>query len=275
MVIAIMLTGVVAGPAAVSSAALPHPIYFWSSTAEVIHGPGQLPAPEVKRPSVIGMLADGSWAIIHLRWTGWGTRVAHATGTSSASNGNPNQAEGKRTNRPAKVALSHPGQFRGDEVYRCFTLTVRSHPASDQHLCLTRSGRYWYLSAAKSPTHAAFYARGQLRTTCQDDGHNYISGETATAHGKKAKFVGTLARFHPCGEDGGYFTSNKKTITLTLTPASKITLFKNEFLPDFTDMKTVTAAHFPRWFRKNKDEPVYQFSGPKSDVKKLSERFIS
>jgi hypothetical protein len=274
IVVATVLTGFVAGSAVPSGAApsrvaLPHPIYFWNSTVAVIRGPGQLPAPEAIRPSVIGMFADGSWAIIHLRWTGWGSSIAHATGTSSASNGIPNQAEGKRIKRPATVALSHPGQFHGREVYRCFTLTVPSKPTSNQHLCLTRSGLYWYLA----PAQRAASSHVQYQATCKNDGHTYISGKTATVQGQKAKFVGTLVRFHPCGEDGGYFTSNNTTITLTLTPASKITVFKNELDPSTT--KTVTAAHFPRAFRMNKDEPIYQYSGPKSAVNKLSEHFVS
>jgi hypothetical protein len=116
-------------------------------------------------------------------------------------------------------------------------------------------------------------SHGQHQTKCKNDGHKYISGKKATAHGKKTKFVGKFARFHPCGEDTGYFTGNKRTITLTLTRASKITVFTNELNP--SDTKTVTAAQFPHKFKQNKDEPIYQFSGPKSAVKKLSEHFVS
>jgi hypothetical protein len=123
------------------------------------------------------------------------------------------------------------------------------------------------------PTSAIASSHPQHQTRCKNDGHKYIMGKTATAHGKRAKFVGTFARFHPCGEDDGYFTGETKTITLTLTPASKITMFKNELDP--SDTKTVTAAHFPHSFRKNKDEPIYRYSGPKSAVKKLSEHFVS
>jgi hypothetical protein len=123
------------------------------------------------------------------------------------------------------------------------------------------------------PGSAIASSSGQQQTKCKNDGHTYISGTSATVHGKKAKFVGKLVRFHPCGEDDGYFTGNKKTITLTLTPASKIVVFKSELDP--SDTKTVTAARFPHSFRKNKDEPIYRYSGPKSAVKKLSEHFVS
>jgi hypothetical protein len=124
------------------------------------------------------------------------------------------------------------------------------------------------------PTSAMASSHSHHQTRCKNDGHNYIYGTSATAHGKKATFVGTFKRFHPCGEDDGYFTGKKKdAITLTLTTASKIIVFKDQLGPSQT--KRVTAAHFPHSFRKNKDEPIYQFSGPKSAVNKLSEHFVS
>jgi hypothetical protein len=129
---------------------LPQPIYFWGSTATAVSVPkGQGPAPNTRliRPPMILMFADGSWDIGHLRWSGWGSSVAHASGISSASNGIPNQAEGKRIKQPAQVALSNPGRFQGHEVYRCFTLTVASYPASDEHLCLKAQGGYTYFES--------------------------------------------------------------------------------------------------------------------------------
>jgi hypothetical protein len=128
-------------------------------------------------------------------------------------------------------------------------------------------------AALAAPTGALASSPSHGQTKCKNDGHKYITGKTATTHGKKAEFVGTFARFHPCGEDDGYFTGNKKTITLTLTTKSTITVFKTEQDPSVT--KTVTAAHFPHAFKKNKDEPIYRYSGPKSGVKKLSEHFVS
>jgi hypothetical protein len=95
------------------------------------------------------MLADGSWNIDHLRWPGWGGGVPRATGISNASNATPNAAEGKRIKRPANVMLSDPGRFEGHEVYRCFTLTVPTFPASDERLCLEdRAGYHYFESTA-------------------------------------------------------------------------------------------------------------------------------
>lgn len=123
---------------------------------------------------------------------------------------------------------------------------------------------------------AAATASGQAhdrpgQTHCKNDGHSYIWGKSATAHGDKAKFTGKLLRFHPCGEDDGYFTNTHRTITLTLTPASTIKVFKNELNPSVR--KTVTAAHFPRAFNHRKAEPYYRFHGPTTAVRKLSEFF--
>jgi hypothetical protein len=128
-------------------------------------------------------------------------------------------------------------------------------------------------SLLAAPTSAIATSPAHHQTKCKNDGHKYISGVTATRHGKKAEFVGTFARFHPCGEDDGYFTGNKKTITLTLTPKTTIKVFKNELNP--SKFRTVTAAHFPRAFKKNKDEFIYRYSGPRSGVQKLSEHFVS
>jgi hypothetical protein len=95
---------------------------------------------------VIGLFADGSWDVEHLRWTGWGSSVARATGISSASNGIPNQAQGKRIKTLAHVILSNPGRFQGREVYRCFTLSVPA-PATSEHLCLKGHSGYWGMLA--------------------------------------------------------------------------------------------------------------------------------
>jgi hypothetical protein len=140
---------------ALVSGAVPQPIYFWGSVAATISGPGPSLNVEVIRPAVIGLFADGSWDVDHLHWTGWGSSVAHANGISSASNGIPNMAQGKRIKKPAQVTLSNPGRFQGHEVYRCFTLTVPSHLASDLHLCLEHTGSGWALWPTSSKGNAS------------------------------------------------------------------------------------------------------------------------
>jgi hypothetical protein len=159
--------------------AVPQPIYFWGGVAATISAPGQRSAPEFVRPSAIGLFADGSWDVDHLRWTGWGSSVAHATGISSASNGIPNMAEGKRIKSPAKVTLSNPGRFQGREVYRCFALTIPSHPASDQHLCLTRVGSNWLLAPTATTTTtnarlASFYSPSRNLTCEMHDSAGFV-----------------------------------------------------------------------------------------------------
>ena len=126
-------------------AAIPQPIYFWGNVAAFIEAPGQPAELPAVRPSVISLTADGSADVEHLQWTGWGASVAHATGISSASNGIPNMAQGKRIKKPAQVTLSSPGLFQGREVYRCFAVTVPPAAASPPS-CLTDRGGYWSLT---------------------------------------------------------------------------------------------------------------------------------
>lgn len=120
------------------------PTYFFGSVAATIKFPGMPVQGEVIRPSTIFLFADGSWALVKLHWTGWGSNSAHARGTSSASNGIPNQAQGKRILTPAKITLSNPGPFFGRQVYRCFRVQVQP-PATDLHGCLTGHNGYWFL----------------------------------------------------------------------------------------------------------------------------------
>ncbi len=132
------------GPPAAARASIPQPIYFWGSVAATLRAPGQTPEPEVIRPSTIFLFADGSWDIDHLRWRNWGSSIAKATGISSASNGIPDQAQGRRIKTRASITLSSPGRFFGREVYRCFRLTV-PRPATDLHACLAGTHGYWNL----------------------------------------------------------------------------------------------------------------------------------
>ncbi len=138
-----------AAPAA-HAASLPQPIYFWASTADFVSAPkGTISSnSRVIQPASILMFADGSWDLESLSWTGWGTRVARATGISSASNGIPDQATGTRIKSPVTVTLSQPGPFQGHEVYRCFTLKSPAHPASNERLCLKDQGHGYYLLAS-------------------------------------------------------------------------------------------------------------------------------
>lgn len=137
MVLAAAALVLVAGSAGAARGASSE-TYFLTSTAL----PLDRSNPWTVRPELIYLYADGGWNLEKLQWTGWGTNVAHATGLSSASNGIPNMAEGKRIIKPAQVTLSKPGQVRGHRVYRCFRLTIPSSPKSNQSLCLQKSGGY-------------------------------------------------------------------------------------------------------------------------------------
>ncbi len=119
---------------------IPFPL---SGVGNVWHG-----RPELK-PSSWLMFADGSWALEKLKWTGWGTKVAHATGISSASNGIPDQAQGKRIKKKAYVTLWNPGQVLGHRVYRCFALSLPKQ-ANNTTDCLRNQHGSWYYAFTKA-----------------------------------------------------------------------------------------------------------------------------
>lgn len=98
----------------------------------------------VVRPATLYLTEDGSVALIHLQWSGWGTSVAHATGIWSASNGMPSQATGKQITTPARLTLSSPGLILGRRVYRCFQIDP-PHPSRDiyDHACMQRDGAFY------------------------------------------------------------------------------------------------------------------------------------
>ena len=120
---------------------IPFPL---SGVGNVWHG-----NPQVK-PSTWLMFADGSWVLEKLKWTGWGTKVAHAAGISSASNGIPSQAQGKRIKKKAKVTLWNPGKVLGTRIYRCFALTLPKQAYSMTD-CLENSHGWNYLPTKATP----------------------------------------------------------------------------------------------------------------------------
>jgi hypothetical protein len=116
------------------------PIYFWANLGYPVKTPVRgFSNPPVIRPSTFTIFEDGSWEIEKLHWTGWGSPVAKATGTSNADTDDPNVAEGKRILTPAKVTLYDPGTFGGRRVYRCIRIKLRK-PASFPTSCLQRTG---------------------------------------------------------------------------------------------------------------------------------------
>ncbi|MGA9856279.1 MAG: hypothetical protein WBQ18_00380 [Solirubrobacteraceae bacterium] len=158
--------------AAVPRGRLPQPIYAFTDTAAPIDSQN----PRMIRPSGFLLFQDGQWALEKLRWTGWGSPVARATGISSSSTGTPNAAAGKRIRTWAHVTLSNPGRFQGHEVYRCFSLTVPP-PASNLHLCLARVGRIWVLQTTAlaltgflSPDHRVWCGLSNTQSFCVTGG---------------------------------------------------------------------------------------------------------
>lgn len=163
---AVVVIAAVVGPTSFAEGRGPvrGPVYFWTNIAGVINRQNPLAV----KPSTFLMFEDGQWVLEHMRWTGWGSPVAHGSGVSSSSNDIPNAAQGKRITTWARVTLSDPGRFQGHEVYRCFSLAVPG-PASagPQPMCLTRSGGIWLLRsrapARRSARAASAISASRLR----------------------------------------------------------------------------------------------------------------
>lgn len=125
-----------------------HRISFYGDIGNVVNG-AYRKNPLLVRPSTLLLTEDGSVALIHLRWSGWGTSVARATGVWSSSNCTPSCATGKLTQRPARLTLSRPGLVCGHRVYRCFQISP-PHPRRDiaDRACIRRRGTLYVYTAA-------------------------------------------------------------------------------------------------------------------------------
>jgi hypothetical protein len=135
-------------------ASVPQPVRFWPNLSLILAGPGAQRVPLVVRPKTILLTNDGSSGVVHLRWKGWGTRVAQGTGVSVGRGGRNHD---KPIRNAARVRLSDPGRFHGHEVYRCFMLTVSAHAAWGLNLCLTHKGGSWSFSPS-APVEKEFLA---------------------------------------------------------------------------------------------------------------------
>ncbi len=122
----VLLSLLLAAVAAPALAAGTGPIGFYADVGNPVGNQG---APVVRPPTLL-LAEDGSVALVHLQWKGWGTAVAQATGVWSASTCTPSCATGKRVTAKATLTLSSPGMVNGQHVYRCFRVSP-PHKARD------------------------------------------------------------------------------------------------------------------------------------------------
>ena len=115
------------------------------------------------RPVTLYLAEDGSIVLMHLRWHGWGTALARATGRWSASDCTPNCASGRRTIGPGDLTLWSPGWIFGHRVYRCFQIILTGHTWSRARTCLRREGGFYIYApitagdAAEPPPNPAWF----------------------------------------------------------------------------------------------------------------------
>jgi hypothetical protein len=122
-------------------------IAFYGDIGNVINSQNPL----LVRPSTILLAEDGSVALVHLRWSGWGMSIARAIGVWNANNCTPSCATGKLTTRPVRLTLSSPGIVGGHRVYRCFQIDP-PHPQRDieDHGCIRRQGTFYAYAPAST-----------------------------------------------------------------------------------------------------------------------------
>jgi hypothetical protein len=126
--------GIVTAPALAAGAG---PVGFYGDIGNAVG----YQSPPVVRPSMLLLTENGSVALVHLRWKGWGSAIAQATGVRSASSCTPSCANGKRTTRKATLTLSRPGVVNGHRVYRCFQVRPpREGRDITDHACLSGQG---------------------------------------------------------------------------------------------------------------------------------------
>jgi hypothetical protein len=148
---------------AFASARTSAPVYFFGDNSKPIGPHNRL----VMRPSRFVLFLDGQWVLQHLRWRGWGSTVARATGISNSATGSPNAAQSPRKKTWADMTLSNPVRWRGHMVYSCFRILVPP-PASDLSGCVLPNppmGNGWL---AGDGTQVAFLAPGR-RIWCAID----------------------------------------------------------------------------------------------------------
>ena len=194
-----------AGTAAAGRAQASGRIVFYSDVANLVPGTPYLRNTPSVRPSEVFMFQDGSWVIDKLHWSGWGGRVARATGISSASNGNPSQAAGKRTKDPVQFVLSGRRDLLGRTVYACYRLTDPKAPQTDQHDCLKHAygSQYVYAPAAGSSLHLSAFLSPDRKIWCVlNDSYGFREADCFYAANLYAGAQEYSASLHPNGQLG-------------------------------------------------------------------------
>jgi hypothetical protein len=85
------------------------------------------------RPHAIGLSADGTFALTGLRWSGYGSSDALATGRAYVRGCTPNCAEGKVFRPTASVRLSDRIDCRGVIIYARLNYVLRGPLPSGFH----------------------------------------------------------------------------------------------------------------------------------------------
>ena len=76
-------------------------------------------------PSVVVACADGNEMLDGLRWTGWGSPAAKASGSMLSNDCEPNCAQGKMIDHPIDVVADGLRHLESTQIYTRLTVTFR------------------------------------------------------------------------------------------------------------------------------------------------------
>jgi len=153
LLVAVALLAAAVWPSAGSAGAgVSGRVVFYSDVANTVPGSPLARNVPTVRPKLVLLTQDGSAVIEKLRWSSWGGSIARATGISSASNCNPNCADGKRTHYRVDFVLSNRRRLFGRTVYSCYEVTY-PRARDDLHSCLKHDHgkQYYYVPVSASP----------------------------------------------------------------------------------------------------------------------------
>ncbi|HWA65033.1 MAG TPA: hypothetical protein VG899_01515 [Mycobacteriales bacterium] len=118
---------------------------------------------------------------------------------------------------------------------------------------------------------AASAANGATAGSC-GPAHRYIDARSATVEPDDVTVVrGRSATLRCGGDDDSSYVPGAK-LTLTLTSAATVTVWKMPENPA-AGTRTVPATKLPTWLHKNRAEPIYKITGSNGHVTKLVEEW--
>lgn len=99
----------------------------------------------------------------------------------------------------------------------------------------------------------------------------YIDPATATVTAHSVVIKGRRATLHCGGPDDSFYVLHE-AFTLRMLRSGTVTVWNKPADPSKGTRK-VAATALPMWLKRNRSEPIYRFTGPRTGVTKLVEEW--